>query len=502
MIRTEDKRNQIYNEFDEDSRNNWFDLTQKKILHGIDSLYFTVYLREPYNNVDFFKKLDTYKDLVDGENVYLENLDLHITSLTFRQYTYCFTKEDNFKIFVAKKVPISNFPPIIVHLSANLLWEVGEYIALEKAYEYVSRLISPHYTVLHVKENRIDYAYHTNYMRDLESFLNVNKLNSMQVSNFTRGRLDFALVGDDKTDFDYIAFGNRTSNNLYLRMYNKTKEVIEKGYKAFFYPIWLKNGLISKYDMYCYEKAFLKKSYRWLTLARLEFYLEFGEDVNIKKRCHGILSGYEKLEHDDLERFANTITPRPTLITNIEYETKRKFYQSLDESMEFLALITNTEYKALDRLFRLMDNKILIHRLLTTDVFRLVDMKDTKHTRKRNKDVLPFWKLLQDLKLTSYSPDSNLVRKYNRDLNIELIKNRIVNSMSSLSLYLNNENEQDILQDTIDFLTLLSENDTQKAFSYKNKKANLLKGKFETLDNLEVRKRFALLDKEDGSYIE
>lgn|GEM_PF-6974625 len=78
---------------------------------------------------------------------------------------------------------------------------------------------------------------------------------------------------------DYVCFGRKQSNNVRARIYDKVKEVIELGYKDFFFKIWHDNGLISYFDRWCMEYAFPYKNMDYLAKARIAFfYVEHGAD--------------------------------------------------------------------------------------------------------------------------------------------------------------------------------------------------------------------------------
>ena len=105
------------------------------------------------------------------------------------------------------------------------------------------------------KENRVDYCWHTNYIQAPEKFFRLDNIAKMKVSRFKEGEQHFEFVGDNDYEVDYVRFGRLTSNNMLLRFYNKTKEVVEQGYKSFFLRLWLLHGLINRFDLFCYEEC-------------------------------------------------------------------------------------------------------------------------------------------------------------------------------------------------------------------------------------------------------
>lgn len=479
MIRTEDKRNQIYNEFNETERLNWFDINKEKVLHNIDSLYFNIYVVEPITQKCFLQKLDSLRELAEIEPYYVKEWDMNFNKYAVKGFDYCLDKQDNFQIFLKRSRRNSSLPICRVQISSALLWEVGEYKAVEKGYEYAKRIMEGYYTPCELKECRIDYAYHTNYIRNIDKFINSSNVNKVQVSRFRKAFMVADLTNDEEAQIETIGLGSRSSKSVYVRIYDKTTEVVQNGYKAFFFAIWKENKLISNYDLYCYELAYKNRSKLWLTKARLVFYSQYGSDPNIRLRCNNILSDYEKLERVDLERFANEITPKPTMIVNIEYETGSNFYKSLDECISIFPSFTKVDNIIFNRVYKILDNKQSILNMLTTEVFRIIDIKDTVHKRKREKDLHPLWKIITTLKIESRSEAVALIRKYNRSLNAEVIRLQIVNKISTLSFYENGDNENNLYDDTIEFLGTVSENEVKKGLDYKKKKANQLNKRYE-----------------------
>ena len=65
------------------------------------------------------------------------------------------------------------------------------------------------------------------------------------------GHLEKSKNKDCKMIKDYISFGRRSANNVFVRIYNKGLEVVQLAYKSFFFEVWQQQGLINKYDKYC-----------------------------------------------------------------------------------------------------------------------------------------------------------------------------------------------------------------------------------------------------------
>ena len=134
---------------------------------------------------------------------------------------------------------------------------------------------------------------------------------------------------EDFLDLDYTALGSRKSNNVYFRAYSKAKEVIQMNYKAFFFERWRDRGIISRYDQFVYEKAYELKSYKTGCLVgRIEWYLKFGSNDELKDDLQKLLKtcNINSDNNPRIEREIKGILPPPTVVLNLEFETKRKFY--------------------------------------------------------------------------------------------------------------------------------------------------------------------------------
>ena len=508
----------IYKERIDDSKFlvDFFDIKQKKVLSNIDTFYYTVDTNADWNLskrvsklVSYFEKMRDTLDSTFDDFVVLDVLDseLIMKRVTFACYKFAMEVANKFIIFFAKTIPNTKTPPIVVQIRSEFLWLRGERLATIESFEAVSKIlknfdIEP--TI--VKTNRIDFAYHTNLIRNMTTFFKEDDLNRMQVSRFKRYGSQGRFVGDWLVEKDYLCFGRRTSNNFFVRIYDKTQEVVNQGYKQFFLKLWLSNGLINRYDYYCLEKCFLNGNFNYLPKARLEFYLEYGSNDEYLNRINEFLFSNKKIEYDLLLRLANYLTPSVTTVCNIEFQTKRKFYSEISGTLNILKCFS-TKYGILNKeVFKILDNRQIIHEYLTNDVLRFIDYKKIKtyHLRKRDVPTSSWWKKIQSVKIEFKQPDGTikLQREYQTKLDINRKKIQILNSLSTLSLYKNGNNNNDLLLDSLDFVNSLNESDVHKAFIYKNKKLHLL-GDRVVSDNSysTINKNFELINSKTGEVL-
>ena len=504
MITYNTKKSLIYEELSEEKRKEFFNLKGKKFLHNIDSLYYVVYLDVDYNSDVRSQQLVEYLDMKKRESI--DNLDISIydeidsslitSGLGFGMFAYSIEKKDKYIIFVARKKANEDTPEIIVQIRSQFLWLYGEHRAVQESFNDLKVFLNFFgIGIWKTQENRLDYAYHTNYIQDPLNFFKEENLNKMQVSRFTRWHKEGRFVGDEGVECDYISLGRRKSNNTFIRIYNKCQEVVNQQYKQFFIKVWLLNGLINRFDYFVLERCFEKSSYNYVDKARLEFYLKYGQDYSIKKQIRIML---KKKDSESISKLANKLVPNVTLILNIEFQTKRKFYSTMDNSIDLLKTVT-CKNKELERIFKILDNKDLFHKFLTTHVIRFIDYDSS--TRKSRCKTSNWWQRLQSIKLNNVIDDKNrsLIREYQSSLDVLKLKTRILNSISTFSIYVNDENDNDIASDVIDFMSFLNESDVENAIDYKNKKSPELSNRVQPVEL--PRSRFAILDLSTGEIL-
>ena len=138
---------------------------------------------------------------------------------------------------------------------------------------------------------------------------------------------------------------------------------------------------------------------------------------------------------------------------------------------------------------------------LTERVFKMVEK--VGDPKKYRRPYCGFWKALRstrclDMKMT---PDEvKLVRNYNRRLNVESMKKRVIGSAVTLGIYTRGINEDSPLQDCFEALLKMNDNDIMEAQRYKQKKLRQFNEEelAEVFESSE-KHRFRLLDESDGT---
>ncbi|MDD7218880.1 MAG: hypothetical protein PUI16_02645 [Clostridia bacterium] len=479
----------IYQELSLEDQKYWFDFNKSKFLHNIDTFYYSVKLMEDFTDetkdqavIQFRTYFEQKKSILAsryGESVpvYFDGFDrtLNLCPGTFAGFFNIRLEcPDWFDIFIAPVVPhgsdggVSVTCEIVVQLRSYMLWMYGVHESFERSYQYVKLICD--YFGLHIaycQENRIDYCWHSNYLSNPEKFFAPENFYKMRVDRFKDALIHTEKVGSDGYEIDYVSMGKR-SDKVFIRIYLKSKEVIEKNYKPWFFKIWLFNGLINRYDNYVYEQCYMKHSWDYLDTARLKFYSEYGKDETQRRTCLDVVEGKVTMSPDSLRRLADSLTPKVNLIMNVEFQTMRKH----SKSYQLVPFRDNSSKETAKRIYDYLDNRKIIADYLTHYVFRLVD--PSGDTNKSRRDYCAFWKALRSCKMVDVnvrSKDVKLIRQYCRKLNSEIMKKRIINSAVTLGIYTRGINEDSVVQDCVEALCQLNDNDIHDAGLYKQKKA-------------------------------
>ena len=475
MISKEVKQSPIFGEFTPDEANRYFDFSRDRSVGHVDTLYYTVSIygddsQEPTENMAALINELSYQKAKKASN-YSADLDffgLNVELTRFVHYDLCLRMNECFDIFISSKFVNQNTPRIVVQLRTRMLLLDGVCQAICKSFRYVEDILSAYcLEVDEVKENRIDYAYHTNLVQNPYKYFSDDRiLRSLK----SKMRIYHKVVEiGKKIDIDYLSFGHRNSNDIFVRIYNKSREVIEKNYKAFFLDRWKDEKLISAYDYYCYTRAYESKSYvTGLLIGRIDWYLEHGKNDDIKKELMSVkTSSYINSDNtDQLRKIVDSYLPPVTLILNIEYQTKRKFYSSLDEFIDVfrLSYYKNGEFAGfyekgappLFRLFSIYAARGEICNYLTSTSLSFVDNKGTKDEKMCN-----WWRRINQTYMLEYEKRViDIWRSHERNTDIKKTENALCGKVAVMSLLQNSGYKQgSFLEDVSDVLCTLNDND-------------------------------------------
>lgn len=477
----------IEKEFKNGDNHYWFYRKEKKNLHNIDNLYYTVMLANDFTEptdpaVHEFKlwlnalktRLLESANSFDDDNITrvdipgIDNVYYCLNSFA-HMYQHCLSCPDFFDIFIATTTPNELTPQITVQIRSTHLWLDGVHSCFNKSYDVVEKLCSYfHLTINEVNENRCDFAFHTNYLSSPEKYLSIENFSNMQVSHFRGCTYHYSFNSNDEYENDYIALGKR-GDKCFIRMYLKTKEVVEQGYKPFFIQLWFWHNMISRYDKYVLENCFDLKNWKVRDLIRLQFYYDYGSSKQYKEKCYQAMESYfskGSCNWDYVSKLADYLTPRLTTIMNVEFQVMRKMSKS------FCLIDLHPDDSPRHRVDMYLDNHELITDYLTNSVLRLVDRKTA--LKKSNCTNTAFWESIRRTKMVDVKKKNKncpqLLRDYSREQNLELIKNAFIHKAVTLQIYANGTGyDKDIHETIADTLCLLNDNDVKHAQRYRNK---------------------------------
>lgn len=249
-IRIDVKRTKFYQELDEGRAKEFFDLTDKKILPCIDNVYYTCFFKHDKNGnvymLPLFDELAQAKTVAQTKHDNVSFGHLHLTPYGFNMYKYCLSEPDLYDIFITDYLPNDNTPRVLVQLRAYGLWVYGVEKMLSDSFRQVQQIFDAYalddydFSISKTRENRIDYCFHTNIIKNPYkqfSESNVERCCHTIFNNYgIVGHIEKSKTADKNISFvkDYISFGKRKANNIFVRIYNKGLEVVQLAYKSFF----------------------------------------------------------------------------------------------------------------------------------------------------------------------------------------------------------------------------------------------------------------------------
>jgi hypothetical protein len=504
---------QIYKDLSREDNSYWFDLKRQKFVHNIDTFYYSVKLDADFKNdscdprvMEFrqyfknqFEKMALFEDTFVADKL---PKDLILKKSGFAgMYNVHISKPDLYDFFFALTVPSDTTTEIVVQLRSYHLWLYGVKESYDRSFAKLEEVLNIFgFRAIEVKENRCDYAWHTNYIQDPDVFLRPDNIARMRVSSLGHdGDIHLEFKGKQGIEIDYFRFGRLKSNNMIFRIYLKSKEVVEQGYKSFFFRLWLIQGLINRYDLYVYEECYKRQDWGYMNKARLKFYMEFGKDKALENVINEYLNEDAELNYDDLEALANRLTPKVTLILNLEYQTMRKF----SASIQFINFKNRQGLHK--RIYQYLDNRKLIIDYLTETVFRLVNYTGIESNKSRC-DYTPFWKRLRATRLVDTYlniHDCKLVREYSNNIDMQITKNKVLSGLVTCSLYKNGaESDANVSDDILDFVCTLNDNDIQRFKNNKKKRVKQLGSKLDGISPVKLQQNFMIIDRETGEILE
>ncbi|MBQ8289959.1 MAG: hypothetical protein IJY01_03720 [Clostridia bacterium] len=469
------QRSKIFTEFTEREQKYWFGIKEKAVAHHIDTLYYNVFIKNDCNDNKYAGMqafLAELKDLRDKKRL---NKDMPYELSEFMVemggaggniYLYHLTIPEFYDVFVTDYLPNDKTPRIHVQLRTKALIEKGLYGSIEESFGAVKTLLSEYnLQIFYCDINRIDYAFHTNVIQRPSVEFDDEKIARHLDSTFIDGTKHFYLRRnidqDNRFDMDYLALGNRKSNNIFFRCYEKSKEVIEKNYKGFFLKRWRDRGLISRYDEYVYTVAYQYGTFKTgVLMGRVQWYLEHGEDPELRAELSELIMkcNVESSNNKFIEDKIRGVLPPVTLIMNFEFETKRKYYARQQGFIDFY----NYEHKGpaeLEDIYKILDmRRFFIHRLTSETVAFREDGADPESP------MLDYWKRIHRCRIEGI-PDKEEFESYytySKSIDASRMRTRWMNATAAYSIMLRGDIDAKALeQDIFEIVSRINDNDLE-----------------------------------------
>lgn len=456
-FRSDIKRCSVFNEFSSAEQKQYFGITRDKVIFNIDTLYYTCCLYEDREEdvTQLLRQFKIWKEEYSKDKKDILFFDMHYRPLHFSIYEHCMSIENMFDIFFSSYLPNKDTPRIVVQLRSVGLWQKGIEEMIKYSLDHLNEFLKPfNLDITTINVNRIDYAYHSNLIQNTSKFLNDRAL----LNNLKSKLRIYQKVGNisDTVEVDYLALGNRKSNNIFFRTYNKTREVVEQNYKGFFIEVWHKNGLISEYDKYCLEAAYKQGSYAYLNIARIDWYVEHGSNEVLKTELLKIRNKYfvTNDNYTYIRKALRNVLPEVTTIMNVEYQTKTKFFHSIEGMLKWIPDDSVLDVpKELQKLTKIIRNSRIITDYLTSETVAFFNFKSNEY--------LAWWKRIRECKVDTMFKGA-LMRHYGRNIDLNRLKQKMLISIASISSYKTKQNTTDLTDDISSVLCVLNDNDMHK----------------------------------------
>lgn len=465
-----DTRYSALRDFSAEERKHWFSMKAHAVLPHIDTLYYTVSISGDSNENDSqglkeliseLSRLKKQKMTNPAENVVF--CDLEVMPTGFSIYEFQLRLNETFDIFIGRYLPNPSTPRVVVQLRSRSLVLDGVSGAILRSYAAVKILFDTFgLTVGEVRENRIDYAYHTNLIQNPYRFFADDRLLRHLRTNFGIGQKVFRFGKDIR--LDYFALGQKKSNAIFFRCYNKSQEVVEKNYKPFFIERWLENGLISQYDAYVYRKAYELHSYRTgLLVGRMQWYIENGKDGELRERFQQDLdTGYVNSDNNEfLEKELSSVLPPVTLIMNVEFQTKRRFYASVGEQFLRGMVYRYDGDPALEKLMKLVSLSPEFLEYLTRETICFVADRNDEDKKGKDRVMCDWWRRIHSCRIPFTDKVTlDLWREYDRKTDIVRSRSLLQSAIARYSIISRQSlDSRSFAEDLSDVLCSLNDND-------------------------------------------
>ena len=468
-------RSLIFNEFTPGEQQYYFSIKEKAVSHHIDTLYYSVFIKDDDVDIRDERLVKLLCDLKEMKQVKLSNLSEEViffglsvgafgAAVSGGMYINHLSYGESFDVFISDYIPNRQTPRIMVQLRTRSLVLDGLYGAIESSFNKVNELLLSYgLNVIEVCENRIDYAFHTNMIQKPMEMFSDESFEKHLVTSFREVWKHVWITSskDEYFDLDYVALGSRKSNNVYFRAYSKAKEVVQKNYKSFFFERWRERGLISRYDQFVYERAYELKSFKTGCLVgRIEWYLKYGTNQDLKKKLSKLLEtcNINSDNNPRIEKEIKGILPPTTVILNVEFETKRKFYLKLAEFISCYEFVCPDKCNEVLRpLYKVLSlRREIIDKLFTDVVSFTVDRTQV------DSPEMDWWKRIRRAKIEDQpnKPVLDAWYSYSRNLDVRRTKRSFSGNLASLAMIQRNSASESTFSDDMwEAMTLLNDND-------------------------------------------
>lgn len=408
--------------------------------------YFQGVLEEKFTHV----KLKACKD-----DVFLGS-EIEVMSVGIQRYPYGFRVKDKFRVYFASNWG-SNYPIYVIVDAVFLHMNSVEFV-LDDIREYIIKIFKYFDNNFELKEytrklSRVDICNHNTFICPTK-YIKLNEYNSRVVTKIRTVKPHINLRGEADQEVSYFRY---QSDDWLVRVYNKTMEVCEQQYKAWFLPKWLDYGLINEATFKIYEKVFkLNRNYRidfmYSNLLCNQSKI-LNEDIEDISRIYNDVNTDNDTKYDVFKGYLKKYNIKCVKeVTNVEFQLSSGFLRSL----KIINTVTG-EYIDFNNIDELIKNLDKLYHHITQNSFRVV-VRKSNYKRKRNKETDPLWEKIQKsniLNINVCDDKKEIFRVYNTEVNKSITVRDTVAKLVRLK-YLTAESIKEGDEDEISLTDLLT----------------------------------------------
>ena len=213
-----------------------------------------------------------------------------------------------------------------------------------------------------------------------------------------------------------------------------------------------------------YRKAYEKHSYRTgLLVGRMQWYIENGKNDDLRAKFQRDLdTGYVNSDNNEfLEKELSSVLPPVTLVMNVEFQTKRRFYASVGQQF-----LRGMDYHyngdpALEKLMKLVSLSPEFLEYLTRETICFVADRDDEDGKGKDRVMCDWWRRIHTCRIPFTDKVTlALWREYDRKTDLTRSRSLLQSAIARYAIISKQSlDSRSFAEDVSDVLCGLNDND-------------------------------------------